>query len=180
MPNRSLTRGWGWVLCTSMNVVSSGQKRLKGLPSPQQRSWWRTLTAAQSLSASPWCLCRSQCHQASTYSTSPNSDKSKCFITTCRLQLIYIRRHTHTMHSLSHILFECLSLQVIISFFPIKIIVTLHLPPDISASDTFLSSQNEICFILVSTPGQGSAVNGNLMYRWRAHSHVIAFSFSHR
>lgn len=50
-------------------------KRLKRSPSPQRRSWWRTPTAARSLSASPWCLCRSRCHRASTYSTSPGVDK---------------------------------------------------------------------------------------------------------
>lgn len=55
----------------------SGKERLKSVPSLQQRSWWRTLTGAQSLSASPWCLCRSLCRQASIYSTSPESVKRK-------------------------------------------------------------------------------------------------------
>lgn len=57
------------------DLCKTWPKRLKRSPSPQRRSWWRTPTAARSLSASPWCLCRSRCHRASTYSTSPGVDK---------------------------------------------------------------------------------------------------------
>lgn len=56
-----------------------GLERSESVPSPPRRSWWRTPTAAQSLSASPWCLCRSQCHPASTCSTSPGRDKGERF-----------------------------------------------------------------------------------------------------
>lgn len=61
-----------------------GLERSESVPSPPRRSWWRTPTAAQSLSASPWCLCRSQCHPASTCSTSPGRDKGEGFMATCR------------------------------------------------------------------------------------------------
>ena len=147
----------------------SGQKTLKSVPSPQRRSWWHTPTAAQSLSASPWCLCRSQCHRASTYSTSPESDRSKCFISTCAQNCILIAMHLNKL--LFHIRMSARY------NFPIKVIATLHLPSDMSVSETFLWSQDEICFVLVSTPGQGPAVNGNLAYRRWAHSHIITFSF---
>lgn len=91
-----------------------GRLRLKNVPSRQRRSWWRTPTAARSLSASPWCLCRSQCHQASTCSTSPKIDKNKCVITTstytvCKLPCISINAKlnfpvwTHTKWSESQV-----------------------------------------------------------------------------
>lgn len=74
---------------------------------------------------------------------------------------------------------ECLQLSRPL-FFPIlSHDITSHLQPGNSVSKSCLWSQNEIYFVLLSTPHQGSAVNGNLTYRRGTHSHIIAFSFSH-
>lgn len=122
---------WCWkALCECcFRSLFVAWSRLKDVPSRQRRSWWRTPTAARSLSASPWCPCRSQCHQASTCSTSPKIDKSKCFMTTstynvCKLPCIAIYAKlsfpvwTHTKWS------ECL--QVSRPWFFPPYIVTYH------------------------------------------------------
>lgn len=92
----------------------------------------------------------------------------------------HLHLHTHGMLNFPVHKLKPPSFQAIV-FFPIlSHIITSHSPPDIQVSKAFLSSQNEIRFILLSTPRQGAAVNGNLAYRRRAHSHIIAFSFAHR
>lgn len=118
----------------------------RGVPSPQRRFWWHTLTGARSLSASPWCLCRSPCHRASTCSTSPGSQSNSCF--TSRPNFICIHaalRHRSDFYDFLQVFLGRHSL-------PTEALshnITSNLPPDSSACEPFLSNQNEICFVLV-------------------------------
>lgn len=117
------------------------------VPFPQRRSWWRTPTAALSRSASPWCLCRSQCHLASICSTSPGSDKEECFFLSSFLTLkASCSSNCMELKATKALTFAwaCCTGVAEPPFFSLSRIVAHHyLPPDTHVSKPFLSSQKK-------------------------------------
>lgn len=151
------------------------------VPFPQRRSWWRTPTAAPSRSASPWCLCRSQCHLASICSTSPGGDKEEFFFSSSSFLTLKASCSSNCMElkatkALTFAWTCCTGVAGPPSFSLSHIVAHHYLPPDTHVSKPFLSSQKkkrkEICLIACSTRHRGSAANGNPAYRWKS-------SFSH-
>lgn len=150
------------------------------VPFPQRRSWWRTPTAALSRSASPWCLCRSQCHLASICSTSPGGDKEECFFFFFFFDfegLVSQQLHGTQSYISSNICMDVLHWSCRTPFLFFVPYCRTSLPPTWYSCIKTISFESkkkkeEICLIACSTRHRGSAANGNPAYRWKS-------SFSH-